>query len=104
MCRCSKAAYEKGYPFFAIRLWAECWAGKNNTQLDSLVSDQTQRDEKFCYSNISIAAFEKCEDNDTRVCVGSEHGQYIYKIGEFCLINFDQGASIAREAKNSIFS
>lgn len=83
VCRCAKTAYEEGYKFFAIRLWAECWAGKDQNELDAFLVDQKQRSEQFCYSNITKTDFERCNDADSRICVGSEHGQYVYKLGKW---------------------
>lgn len=72
-CRCSVKAKAGGYAFFAIRFWAECWAGKNTDDLEALVKDPSKTTNQ-CAND----AFGTCDTNDEGECVGKRNAEYIY--------------------------
>lgn len=62
-CRCSMKAKALGYTFFAIRFWAECWAGKDIKQVENVLM-KPQLKAEVCLSY----AYKKCNHTDENEC------------------------------------
>lgn len=69
-CACEKKSREKGYKYFGLQFYGECWSGD---------SHQYYRDGKKdgkCYG----PDFKPCDDNADTECVGEAFTNYIYEV------------------------
>ena len=74
-CRCSAKAKRKGYTYFSIRYWAECWAGKDHRELDNLIKDKSQRS-----NQCADPSFHTCKDAAEHECAGKANTDYMFSL------------------------
>jgi len=74
-CRCNEAAAKKGYDYFAIAFWGECWGGSDESTVTGLLRDMLQVPD-----GCKTRGFQNCNDNDIYECAGKAHNEYIYKV------------------------
>jgi len=74
VCSCATKAHAKGYKYFGIQYFGECWSGPGST------SYKVYGGANVCKS----AAFQKCNVG-TRcrqcLCTGDQHSNYVYQLG-----------------------
>ena len=69
-------AKSKGYIYFTIRNWAECWAGRNKDEFTSLTENKEH------VSNQCLnPQFRECDNKAVQECAGAgQTGHYVYEI------------------------
>ena len=82
-CRCNTRAKAKNFKFFAIRYWAECWAGDDSIALEAAIKNETLRS-----NNCANPQFGNCKDKEEEECAGSATADYVYRIND----DTDKGA------------
>lgn len=82
-CRCAEAAMKKGYKYFGLQYWGECWSGP------SPAVDQTYEKHgkgQACYG----PGYEKCTPSFT-TCVGDHNNNFVYEIEPYiCPVKFER--------------
>ena len=86
---CGKKAKERGYNYFCIEFYGECW-GYTYKQLD--IPDETA-DPGKCWGKRPI--YDKCDHTqDNPICVGVASHGYVYELQ----VNCDEEGSIFKGA------
>ncbi|EDO41073.1 predicted protein [Nematostella vectensis] len=73
VCRCAKAAKAKGYRFFAIQFFGECYSGPN---MENPFTPRSRS--KKCYTN----GYKRCDSMDDAPCVGGSFRDFVYQLEE----------------------
>ncbi|XP_028403372.1 uncharacterized protein LOC114526070 [Dendronephthya gigantea] len=82
-CRCAEAAMKKGYKYFGLQYWGECWSGPSPAA-DNEYDKHGPADE--CYD----PQYERCAETSTN-CVGAENENFVYEIQYFnCPVKFER--------------
>ncbi|EDO34921.1 predicted protein [Nematostella vectensis] len=69
-CRCARAAYKKGYTYFGLQFYGECWSGPYSGRLGPFTTPDN------CVQNY----FQECEQDNTEfACVGKAWFNYVYR-------------------------
>jgi len=69
-CKCAELAKKKGYRYFGLQFYGECWSGPENPSFDrDGPSDQ-------CLNGY----YKECDNTDTNICIGKQFTNYIYKL------------------------
>lgn len=71
--RCASIAKTRGYRYFGLQYYGECWSGLHSTTL--LNGGKSNQ----CWGY--RPDFRNCDDNSPTECVGTEHYNYIYEVG-----------------------
>jgi len=74
VCSCAKRAKAKGYKYFGIQYFGECWSGPGND------SYKKHKRPGVCKS----AAFQACKvgaGSRDCFCTGDQHSNYVYQLG-----------------------
>merc|ERR550519_139258 len=69
LCECAKIAEAKGYEFFGLQFFGECWSGPGVTYARDGPSDDCRGTD-----------FKACSDDPDRPCVGRAFTNYVYKV------------------------
>ncbi|KAJ7385805.1 hypothetical protein OS493_013839 [Desmophyllum pertusum] len=71
VCRCAVAASKRGFVFFGIQFWGECWSG----------ADADQRFYMYDASNACAnTEFKQCDTSSAKACAGKQYKNYVYEI------------------------
>ncbi|XP_028411153.1 uncharacterized protein LOC114533760 [Dendronephthya gigantea] len=82
-CRCAEAAMKKGYKYFGLQFWGECWSGPSPAA-------DTEYDKHGVGKECFGFGYEKCTNNDKN-CVGKNNHNFIYEIEPFkCPVKFER--------------
>ena len=65
------AAQEKGYTFFGLQYFGECWSGLNSRK-----TPKRHGKSKKCLNEF----FGECEKEDEGNCVGGENANYVFEV------------------------
>ncbi len=82
--RCAELAKRKGYRYFGLQFYGECWSGVHSSALFN-----ARKSEK-CWGY--RPDYENCVDDSPTECIGQEHHNYIYEVrpeGKFDYNDFD---------------
>ena len=75
-CACRKKTLERGFRYFGLQFWGECWIG--TLSFDSLIP--VIKDSKWRSSHCYNHEYAKCDDAHSSDCVGKASMDYIYKV------------------------
>ncbi|XP_028403466.1 uncharacterized protein LOC114526148 [Dendronephthya gigantea] len=94
-CRCAEAAMKKGYKYFGLQFWGECWSGPSPAAEKGIIKHARG---KKCYG----PQYKKCDSNSNN-CVGAENHNFIYEIHPYqCPVKFERlGCYRDRKQKNT---
>ena len=82
-CRCAKAAIDKGYKYFGLQFWGECWSGPT---LSAEIEYYKYGEGDACYGT----EYNLCHDGDVN-CVGASSHNFIYEIETYeCEVHFEK--------------
>ena len=71
--RCADLAYERGYRYFGLQFYGECWSGTHSSDLlEGPKSDK-------CWGH--RPDYQNCDDGSSTECIGQAHYNYIYEVG-----------------------
>ncbi|XP_078379193.1 uncharacterized protein LOC144662284 [Oculina patagonica] len=73
VCRCAQVSKAKGFKYFGIENFAECWSGQNADKTYSKDGSS-----EFCITK----EFSQCDSEDRNVCCGNKTTTFIYSIQE----------------------
>ena len=73
-CRCNEEAGKKGFTYFTLAFWGECYGGSDEAAVTQLLRDRAQIQQ--CKSR----NFQMCNDGDIYECAGQAHAEYLYKV------------------------
>ncbi|CAB3996708.1 delta B [Paramuricea clavata] len=71
-CRCAELAKKKGYRYFGLQFYGECWSGVHSPTLFNA------RKSDSCWGY--RPDYENCDDDSPTECIGQEHHNYIYEV------------------------
>ncbi|KAK3741107.1 hypothetical protein QZH41_013934 [Actinostola sp. cb2023] len=74
VCRCAQKTKARGYGFFGLQFYGECWSGPNAQSRFAMHGPS-----KKCIMGLAIPPLY-CNRTSPRPCVGVSHTNYIYKI------------------------
>ena len=80
VCRCAKAASNKGYVYFGIQFYGECW---------SSVDAESRFHMYGATNNCVNTGYNPCDDQaSNEACAGANHSNYVYEIvnGMFLIV------------------
>jgi len=73
-CSCAELAFGRGYTYFGLQFYGECWSGPENPAYSrdgaAKIGKCTNGDKNVCY------------DLDDKECIGEAYTNYIYKVGD----------------------
>lgn len=75
-CRCEAMARNKGFSYFAIGFYGECWAGKDTTAVANHILNPGVHDSSECVGG----DYGICDHSSSEPCAGVEDNEYIYEI------------------------
>ncbi|EDO40033.1 predicted protein [Nematostella vectensis] len=96
-CRCAKLAKAKGYSYFALQFYGECWSGPTPTGKEYAKYGKSEN----CASTEIDAhkqAIKKCEKGN-RFCSGKQWSNYVYHIEPDCDLKFEKVGCFADNHK-----
>lgn len=71
VCRCAKAAANRGFVFFGIQFYGECWSS----------ADAAQRFFKYHSNDKCVdTEYEACDTASDKACAGVARMNYVYEI------------------------
>lgn len=95
VCRCAIAASKKGYVYFGIQFYGECWSS----------ADADSRFHMYGATNNCVNTdYNPCDDQaSNEACAGANHSNYVYEIvkGTFLIV---AQASISEGTPSFFFS
>ncbi|XP_028417926.1 neurogenic locus notch homolog protein 1-like [Dendronephthya gigantea] len=71
-CRCAELAKERGYRYYGLQFFGECWSGEHSEEIF-----ETKK-AKSCWGY--RPNYTQCVDDSPNECVGKEHHNYIYEV------------------------
>jgi len=71
VCRCAAKAREKGFDYFGIQNYGECWSGDGDYSIHGEAP-----------GNCINGDFKECKDDNGALCVGVEYVNYVYKLSK----------------------
>ena len=75
-CACAEKAKEKGYEYFGLQFFGECWSGPSlEPDRDGLSTN--------CIGN----NYKPCDDSSDTECIGKAFTNYVYKRRESKISN-----------------
>ena len=90
VCRCAIAASKKGYVYFGIQFYGECWSS----------ADADSRFHMYGATNNCVNTdYNPCDDQaSNEACAGANHSNYVYEIvkGTFLIQPRPQGFSLRK--------
>lgn len=75
-CRCAAEATRKGYTYFSIRFWGQCYVGKDYKNVQAMVDDPHTHSSPSCVD----PHYQACNGNHGHECLGWANADYIYSI------------------------
>ena len=75
-CRCEQEAIKRGFTYFGIAFWAECYGGNDEEAVMKLIKGRENVD--MCKSY----GFKGCDDSDKNECVGKANYIYLYGVSK----------------------
>ncbi|CAB3989558.1 Hypothetical predicted protein [Paramuricea clavata] len=80
VCRCAEQAMKKGYKYFGLQYWGECWSGSSQAQYNKYGEGGS------CYG----PEYKMCDSRDSN-CVGDHLHNFVYEIATFtCDVHFEK--------------
>nr|CAJ65510.3 HyTSR1 protein [Hydra vulgaris] len=76
-CRCYEKAKAKGFEYFSIRFWGECWGGK-----DYKVIENALKDPKMQSSECHSINYKQCSLSSETECAGKANTEYVYTVAD----------------------
>ena len=71
VCRCAEAAANRGFVFFGIQFYGECWSS----------ADAAQHFFKYHSNDKCVdTEYEACDTASDKACAGVAHMNYVYEI------------------------
>ncbi|XP_028410487.1 uncharacterized protein LOC114533162 [Dendronephthya gigantea] len=71
VCDCAKKAKEKGFTYFGLQFYGECW-GSEKAGLTFAKYGKTER----CWNG----NYSKCQKSDKGHCVGRDNANFVFKL------------------------
>ncbi|KAK2564876.1 hypothetical protein P5673_011575 [Acropora cervicornis] len=72
-CRCAQVSKAKGFTYFGIADFGECWSGKGAGK-----TIDREDSSRFCITK----EFAQCDENDQNICSGNKTTTFVYSIPE----------------------
>ena len=76
-CRCYEKAKAKGFEYFSIRYWGECWGGKDLKNLESALTNPSRKSSS-CHS----INYKECNLSSETECAGQVDTEYLYTVAD----------------------